>query len=566
MYRKNTAGQYIYFNLVSATDGSAVGGASVSVRRCIDGTWASGGGTVSEDYITSPDVTTGRYKYAMSQADTNGDNIGLFFYATGAITVSFTFLTTAADPTDSVRFGLTALPNAAAGASGGLPLSVDASGRVDVLKINGTSQTARDVGASVLLSSGTGTGQLDFASGVVKSNLAQILGTALTETAGQIAAAFKNLFDVAAPVLTAQSVNQTGDSFARIGAAGAGLTALGDTRVANLDATISSRLASASYTTPPTTAENADAIWDEVLSGHLTAGTTGAALNAAGSVGDPWNTALPGAYGAGTAGKIIGDNIDATVSSRLATAGYTAPDNSTISTINSNVGTAGAGLTALGDTRLANLDAAVSTRSTFAGGAVASVTGNVGGNVVGSVGSVTGLTAANLDAAVSTRLASASYTAPDNAGIASIGTTLGSPAGASVSADIAAVKAVDDAIQVQTDQLAFTVAGQVDSNVLTINGDATSAANLAKTTGAVARGTVGAASTTTNIVTNAFSPAGAVEDQFKGRIVTFDYDTTTAVLRGQATDITASSNSPTPQLTVTALTTAPVSGDTFSVT
>lgn len=39
---------------------------------------------------------------------------------------------------------------------------------------------------------------------------------------------------------------------------------------------------------------------------------------------------------------------------------------------------------------LNNLDAAVSSRSTYAGGAVASVTGNVGGNVVGSVASVAG--------------------------------------------------------------------------------------------------------------------------------------------------------------------------------
>lgn len=46
-------------------------------------------------------------------------------------------------------------------------------------------------------------------------------------------------------------------------------------------------------------------------------------------------------------------------------------------------------LTALRATALDNLDVAVSTRSTFAGGAVASVTGNVGGNVAGSVGSVT---------------------------------------------------------------------------------------------------------------------------------------------------------------------------------
>lgn len=63
-------------------------------------------------------------------------------------------------------------------------------------------------------------------------------------------------------------------------------------------------------------AEIADAVWDEVLSGHLTAGSTGNALNAAGSAGDPWSTALPGAYGAGTAGKIVGDNINATISSR----------------------------------------------------------------------------------------------------------------------------------------------------------------------------------------------------------------------------------------------------------
>lgn len=106
----------------------------------------------------------------------------------------------------------------------GRTLVVDASGLVDANTVKvgptgaGTPQTARDIGASVLLSPGTGTGQVDVTAGVVKANLAQILGTALTETAGQIAAAFKKLFDVATPVLTATSVNQTGDSFARLGA------------------------------------------------------------------------------------------------------------------------------------------------------------------------------------------------------------------------------------------------------------------------------------------------------------------------------------------------------------
>jgi len=45
---------------------------------------------------------------------------------------------------------------------------------------------------------------------------------------------------------------QTGDAFARIGPDGAGLTDLGDARLANLDATVSSRLATSGYTAPPT--------------------------------------------------------------------------------------------------------------------------------------------------------------------------------------------------------------------------------------------------------------------------------------------------------------------------
>ena len=81
----------------------------------------------------------------------------------------------------------------------------------------------------------------------------------------------------------------------------------------------------------------------------------------------------------------------------------------------------------------------------------------------------------------------------------------------------------------------------------------------------VCRGTVTTGASTTSIPTSAFTPAGAVADQFKGRIVIFDIDTATAALRGQATDITASSNSSTPTLTVTALNGTPASGDTFTI-
>jgi len=66
----------------------------------------------------------------------------------------------------------------------------------------------------------------------------------------------------------------------------------------------------------PTAAEAADAVWDETIADHAGVGSTGAALAAAGGSGDPWSTAVPGAYGAGTAGYILGTNVDATVSSR----------------------------------------------------------------------------------------------------------------------------------------------------------------------------------------------------------------------------------------------------------
>jgi hypothetical protein len=54
-----------------------------------------------------------------------------------------------------------------------------------------------------------------------------------------------------------------------------------------------------------TAAAVAAAVWDEVLANHLTPGSTGAALNASGSAGDPWITTLPGAYTPTQAGGIL---------------------------------------------------------------------------------------------------------------------------------------------------------------------------------------------------------------------------------------------------------------------
>jgi hypothetical protein len=170
MFKKNTSGQFIHFQGVDASTGGIKSGVTWTVRRCIDGTFAAGGGTVTED------GSTGWYKYAMSQDDTNGNNIGFNFTGTGAVPQTVNIITDGAPPD------------------------------VNTTKVGGISQTARDIGASVLISSGTGAGQLDVTSGVVKANLAQILGTALTETAGQIAAAFKQFFNVGSPTGTVNEV------------------------------------------------------------------------------------------------------------------------------------------------------------------------------------------------------------------------------------------------------------------------------------------------------------------------------------------------------------------------
>lgn len=71
-------------------------------------------------------------------------------------------------------------------------------------------------------------------------------------------------------------------------------------------------------------ADAADAVWEEAIADHSgTAGSTAEALAAAGSAGDPWGTALPGAYSAGEAGYILGTFLDAAITSRMAT--YTQP-------------------------------------------------------------------------------------------------------------------------------------------------------------------------------------------------------------------------------------------------
>jgi len=78
----------------------------------------------------------------------------------------------------------------------------------DVTKWNGTTVATPAVAGYPVVTHkvGTGTGELDITAGVVKANLVQILATALTETAGQIAAGFKQFFNIASPTSTMNTI------------------------------------------------------------------------------------------------------------------------------------------------------------------------------------------------------------------------------------------------------------------------------------------------------------------------------------------------------------------------
>jgi hypothetical protein len=160
--------------------------------------------------------------------------------------------------------------------------------------------------------------------------------------------------------ITGAIAPQTGDTFARLGAAGAGLTALGDARLANLDAAVSTRSTYAGTDTPGT----------GTLLARLTAGRA---------------TAL--------------DNLDATITSRMATFTYLPPDNTTLG-------------------YLANL--LTGDHSAFTAIALANAPTGGGGGGLDQAGvqaaldaqGYTAARAAYLDVAVSSRLAAIDYTAP----------------------------------------------------------------------------------------------------------------------------------------------------------
>jgi len=90
MFIKNTTGQVVFCQMNSRADGSPLTSA-VSVTIAIDGAAdAAGAGTLTH-------VSNGKWKYAFTQAETNGDVIGIgFVHATG-VNQTFSIITQPGD-------------------------------------------------------------------------------------------------------------------------------------------------------------------------------------------------------------------------------------------------------------------------------------------------------------------------------------------------------------------------------------------------------------------------------------------------------------------------------------
>lgn len=146
----------------------------------------------------------------------------------------------------------------------------------------------------------------------------------------------------------------------------------------------------------------ADAVWDETVADHLTAGSAGANLNVAFSATDPWSTELPGAYAGTQAGKIIADILVDTGTTLQGELDGIQADTEDIQSrlpaalvsgrMDSNVQATAAALTFDLTGSVSGSVGSVTGAVGSVTGAVGSVTGDVGGNVTGSVGSISGIT------------------------------------------------------------------------------------------------------------------------------------------------------------------------------
>lgn len=279
--KKNVASQVVGAQMITAADGTAFTG---SVTCYVTGD----GGTQAAGSVGSGACThegNGFHTYAPAQAETNYDHVAFTFIGTGAIPVTVQIYPGFPQTGDNyARLG------APAGASVAADIAAVKSDTAAILTDTGTS--------GVLISAGTGSGQLDVTSGRIKADTVYFGGAAGTFASGR-------------PEVNATHFGGTAGTFS-IGAGILDVNAQylqGDTPVTTV--------ATGVYESDPAvynTASTFGALFNSVLADTnelqtdwADGGRLDLLLDGASSAGDPWTTSLPGAYTGTQAGKILSD-------------------------------------------------------------------------------------------------------------------------------------------------------------------------------------------------------------------------------------------------------------------
>lgn len=531
MFLKNVSGQKVGAQLVSATDGSAFTG-SVTVAVTLDaGTQATG--SVGSGACTHEGG--GYHTYAPAQAETNGDLCAFTFSGTGAVPVTVSiYPLPATGVLAPATLGRTLVVDASGladanvvkvGPTGsGTSQTAKDLGAINVTNLNtlsghdpgatlGTStltQTQVTGGAYALNSSSFAFNSAMDLTTTQKASVNSEADTALGDYDGPTYTELLNMVRLIlrkdsaiatdlSSLLTAINADLAsgGGAFANTTDSQEALRDRGDaawitaTSVAISTAGMQALIelmftydATATYGTADagslvaqiadnaggsalTEAGIADAVWEELIAGHSgTSGSTAEALASASSAGDPWNTALPGAYASGKAGYIIGTYLDAAITSRLASASYSAPPSA--ASIRSEIDSNSTQLAAIvADTNELQTELADGGRTDLLIDAIKAKTDNLPSDPADASDISSSFSSVN-----STLSTIAGYIDTE---VAAIYSRIGAPAGASIAADIAAVKSETAAIVTDTNELQtdLTNGGRLDLLIDTVVADTT---------------------------------------------------------------------------------------------
>lgn len=206
--KKSTASQEVPLGIfVDSTDGNSEE-TGLTIANTDIKLWKAGATTLAnKNSGGATHISNGIYYATLDATDTDTEgSLVIFVHVSGALYCRLECMVLPAKVYDSLIAGSDNL-------------------EVDSIQMGGTALTARDIGASVLLSPGTGTGQVNLSSGAVPCS--DKTGFSLS-TAG-ISAIWDHLLTA---ITTTGSIGKLIKDY--------------------LDAAISSRLATAGYTAPPT--------------------------------------------------------------------------------------------------------------------------------------------------------------------------------------------------------------------------------------------------------------------------------------------------------------------------